>query len=115
MGKYMAGNEYSVLRRAGGLIGSSNNNFVISCFAYNDNDLIEQCSGFKKSTDSKVAGLIAGFNTVSVMNCATYNNNLNSTTMDEFIPGELDGLSKCYVSDTQFGNVNNLEVLSEDF
>lgn len=115
MDKYATGNKDSVLRRAGGLIGSSKNNFVTSCFAYNDNVLVEYCSGFKNATDSKVAGLIAGFNIVSVMNCATYNNNLSSTTIDEFIPAELDELNKCYVSSTQFGNVNNLEVLSEHF
>lgn len=115
MDKYADGNKDAVYRRAGGLIGASFNNLITSCFAYNDNVLIEQSSGVK-STDSKVAGLIAGFDSISVMNCATYNRELTSAGMtDEFIPSEFDGISQCYVSAVKFGNVNNVEVVSESF
>lgn len=106
----------SVLRRAGGLIGSANNSAITSCFAYNDSTLCEQNIGdLKYSTDSKIAGLIAGLDSISVTYCATYNLDIVSSTKDEFIPYALDNLNSCYVSSADFGNANNCELVDNAF
>ncbi len=115
MANYAEGNKNSVIRRTGGLIGSSKNNSVTSCFAYNDNKLIELSSGFKNTSDSKIAGLIADVDSCSVMYCASFNKELVSTTTDEFIPSSISGLKDCFIFNDKFGNINHCGIESEEF
>lgn len=117
-GYVKAGNLGGVSRRAGGLIGSSNNNAVTSCFVYNKQH-IHEASEDVSSTNSRLGGLIGGCKELTVMNCATHNNFIGndnkSFETDEFIPISVNGVYNCYVSDNKLGNINNCEVINDEF
>lgn len=110
-----SGNGNTVARRAGGLVGKLSGGSVQSCFAYNNGNLQESSSGFATKISSKVSGLVAEVSSGSISNCATYNSYISSTTIDEFIPQSVNGLSDCFVSATAFGNMNGCKLVGEDF
>ena len=112
---YAEGNANSVKRRIGGLIGLSESSMIISSFAYNDCDLMEDSNGFKFKDDSKIAGLIAESNSSTITYCATYNKNLVAPIYDEFIPNKENVIFDCYITNELFNNVNNCVLIGEEF
>lgn len=102
-------------RRAGGLIGTSVNNNITSCFTYNEDTLAENCvSILTDSNHSKIGGFVAGIDSINVSFCAAYSKNLISSITDSFIPSKVS-TNNCYVCNNKFGDVNNCKIVEQSF
>ncbi len=102
-------------RRIGGLIGTSKNNAVTSCFSYNSDTMAEQNSDLlNEPSESKIAGLIAETDkNTTVIYSAAYSKLITSPVKDAFITTDTN-VKNCYCND-KFGNANNCTVIEESF
>lgn len=100
--------EYFVVGGIAGLSGGT----IYSSFSYENSMNISKDG---ESKGIKIGGILGMIEGGLVYSCASINNELGETGCDIFCPSKSDDISDCYVTVSEYPNVNECEVVADSF